>query len=297
MDSDAPIGIFDSGLGGLTVARAIMDVLPEEEILYVGDIAHTPYGDKPLSLVREWALEIMDSLVERGVKMLVVACNTASAAVMADARERYMDGMGIPVIGVILPAVRHALEVSRSGKIGVIGTAATVKSGAYQDALSVMPGVEVVTAACPQFVSFVESGQTTGDEVAGACRKYLQPLKDAGVDTLVLGCTHYPLLAGAIAYEMGPKVALVSSADETARKVYRTLVEHRLLNTDPVPAKISIEATADSTQFAHLAERIIGRNRVRCIDVWAEGGAGVLGSAEGASSAEGVEPNAGGGAR
>ncbi|MDO5746093.1 MAG: glutamate racemase [Actinomycetaceae bacterium] len=262
MDKNAPIGIFDSGLGGLTVARAVMDVLPQENLLYVGDTLNTPYGNKPLSQVRQYALRIMDSLVERGVKMLVIACNTASAAVLPDARERYSEALDIPVVEVIRPAATHAIEVSRSGKIGVIGTQATIMSEVYQDALAVMPGVEVSAAACPQFVDFVESGQTTGPLVREACAKYLQPLKQAQVDTVVLGCTHYPLLAGAISYEMGPQVALVSSADPTAHLVYRHLVRRELLNDDPAPASISIEATDENKTFMELAQRIIGRDRL-----------------------------------
>src|SRR3954454_24033038 len=156
--TDAPIGIFDSGVGGLTVARAILDQLPHEQVLYVGDTAHVPYGPKPIADVRRYALDCLDHLVDEGVKMLVIACNTASAACLHDARERY----GVPVIEVIRPAVRRAVAATRNGHIGVIGTRATVTSGAYEDAFAAAPQVTVHSAACPQFVDFVERGATSG---------------------------------------------------------------------------------------------------------------------------------------
>lgn len=261
MDKNAPIGIFDSGLGGLTVARAVMDVLPQENVLYVGDTLNTPYGDKPLSQVRKYALDIMDSLIERGVKMLVIACNTASAAVLADARERYTKKLGIPVVEVIHPASSTALEVTRNKKIGIIGTRATVTSGAYQDTLSIVPGVQVYAQACPKFVPLVEAGVTTGKDVFDACHEYLTPLKDAGVDTLVLGCTHYPMLAGAISYEMGESVALVACSDATARRAYSVLREQDLLNESTDPGALCIEATGQSDLFMDLAKRIMGHDR------------------------------------
>lgn len=192
--SDAPIGVFDSGVGGLTVARAIMDMMPHESIHYVGDTAHGPYGPLPISQVREHALTIMDALVEDGVKLLVIACNTASAAVLRDARERFSRERGVPVVEVIVPAVRRAASLTRSGRVGVIGTVATITSGAYDDALAAAPSVRVTSQACPRFVSFVEQGITSGPEVIAVAREYLAPLQEAGVDTLILGCTHYPML-------------------------------------------------------------------------------------------------------
>ncbi|MGO3886023.1 MAG: glutamate racemase, partial [Mycetocola sp.] len=218
--NDAPIGIFDSGVGGLTVARAIQSQLPNEAIHYIGDTARSPYGPKSIAEVRRFALEIMDELVERGVKMLVIACNTASAAVLRDARERY----SVPVIEVIQPAVRSAVRATRTKRIGVIGTEGTVSSRAYQDAFAAAPDLEIFAQACPRFVEFVEAGVTSGPEVLSTAEQYLAPLRDAGVDTLVLGCTHYPYLRGAISYVMGPDVSLVSSDTETANDVYRTLV-------------------------------------------------------------------------
>ena len=255
----APIGIFDSGVGGLTVARAIIDQLPDESITYIGDTAHAPYGPRPIAEVRELALDVMDTLVDTGVKMLVIACNSASAAVLRDARERYTIGKGIPVIEVIQPAVRRAVRATRTGHVGVIGTRATIDSGAYRDAFAAAPNLQITTQACPRFVEFVESGITSGPELLAAAEEYLEPIKAADVDTLVLGCTHYPLLAGVISYVMGEDVTLVSSADETARDVYRTLAANDM-HRDPKagPPTLSFHATGDAASFEKLARRFLG---------------------------------------
>jgi glutamate racemase len=257
--NDAPIGIFDSGVGGLTVARAILDQLPQESTLYIGDTLNTPYGTKPLAAVRAHALEVMDDLVDAGVKMLVIACNTASSAMLRDARERYTQRRGLPVVEVILPAARRAVAATRTGKIGVIATRSTVQSRAYDDAFAVAPGIELVTRACPRFVEFVEAGITSGPEILAVAHEYLDPVREAGVDTLVLGCTHYPLLTGVISYVMGEDVTLVSSAEETAKDVYRTLVAHDL-ERDPAagPAVHRFLATADPESFQALARRFLG---------------------------------------
>lgn len=230
--NDAPIGIFDSGVGGLTVARAILDQLPGERLLYIGDTANSPYGPKPLEQVRSMALNVMDELVDSGVKMLVIACNTATAAALDEARERYTKGMGIPVIEVISPAARTAAALTRSGRVGVIATAGTVNSGAYARALQGIPGLNLTQQACPRFVELAEAGITTGPQVLDVAKEYLEPLQAAAVDTLVLGCTHYPLLAGPISYVMGRNVALVSSSEETAKDVYRELAARNLLHSD-----------------------------------------------------------------
>ena len=254
--SDAPIGVFDSGVGGLTVARSIIDQLPRESLLYVGDTAHSPYGPKPIAEVRQFALDVMDDLVAQGVKLLVIACNTASAAMLRDARERYA---GTPVVEVIQPAVRAAVRQTRNKRVGVIGTVGTVKSLAYEDAFAAASDLEIFTAACPRFVEFVESGVTSGAELFETAEHYLEPLKAAGVDTLVLGCTHYPLLAGAIQYVMGENVTLVSSAEETAFDVYRTLVRHGLERTASTAPSYTFEATGDSKdEFLRLASRFLG---------------------------------------
>ncbi len=254
--NDAPIGIFDSGVGGLTVARAISAQLPRESMLYIGDTARSPYGPKPIADVRRYSLEILDTLVEQGVKMLVIACNTASSAMLRDARERY----DVPVVEVIGPAVRTAMSTTRNGRIGVIGTTGTIGSGAYQDMLEVNDRLTVFGEACPRFVEFVEAGITDSPEVLAVAEQYLAPLRHAGVDTLVLGCTHYPFLEGAISYVMGPDVSLVSSDTETAKDVYRQLVSRDLLAGPGAVATHVYEATgASADEFLRLAHRLMGR--------------------------------------
>lgn len=259
----APIGIFDSGVGGLTVARAVMDQLPHEPMIYVGDTAHTPYGPRPIAQVRALALGIMDELVEAGVKALVIACNSASAAVLRDARERYTGRYGIPVVEVIQPAVRRAVAATRNGRVGVIGTQATVGSRAYEDSFSAAPHLEVVSAACPRFVEFVEAGVTTGPELIATAEEYVAPLKAAGVDTLVLGCTHYPLLTGVLSLVMGEDVTLVSSAEETGKDLYRELVRHGLEHPHSAAGSAQavdhrFMATGDPEHFQALARRFLG---------------------------------------
>ncbi|WP_163542896.1 glutamate racemase [Occultella kanbiaonis] len=256
--NDASIGIFDSGVGGLTVARAVIDQLPNESTLYIGDTANGPYGPLPIAQVRAHALTIMDDLVRSGVKMLVIACNSASAAVLRDARERYTIGMGVPVVEVIAPAVRRAVATSRTGRVGVIGTRATVDSRAYEDAFAAAPHLNLVTAAAPRFVEFVERGITSGPELLEAARDYLAPVTAADVDTLVLGCTHYPLLTGVIQYVVGDGVTLVSSAEETAKDVYRELVAHDLERTAASPPEHRFLATGDPRGFTRLARRFLG---------------------------------------
>jgi len=253
--TDAPIGIFDSGVGGLTVARAIKDQLPNESILYIGDTAHSPYGPKKIADVRGYALEVLDDLVAQDVKLIVIACNTASAAMLRDARERY----SVPVIEVIQPAVRRAVGTTRNQRVGVIGTAGTINSRAYDDAFAAATDIQLFSQACPRFVEFVEAGVTTGAEVLAVAEDYLAPLRSAGVDTLVLGCTHYPFLRGAISYVMGDTVTLVSSDTETANDVYRVLVSQGLEREESSPPSFRYEATGDSAEdFLDLAHRLIG---------------------------------------
>ncbi|QPL04802.1 glutamate racemase [Actinomyces respiraculi] len=256
---NASIGIFDSGVGGLTVARAVIDQLPGEQILYIGDTAHTPYGPRPIEEVRELALDVMDELVDSGVKMLVIACNTATAAVLHDARARYTRGRGVPVVEVIHPAARAAVRVTRNGRVGLIATQGTVDSRAYDDALSSVPGVELLSTACPRFVELAERGTTTGPEVLEVAHGYLDPLRAAEVDTLILGCTHYPLLSGAISYVMGEDVTLVTSSEETAKDVYRELARRDLLRDATASAPVhEFRATGDPDAFAVLARRFLG---------------------------------------
>lgn len=255
LSSSAPIGIFDSGVGGLTVARAIIDQLPNESTIYIGDTARGPYGPRKIAEVREFSLELIDFLVNRGCKAIVIACNTASSAMLRDARERFQ----IPIIEVIQPAARRAVAATRSGKVGVIGTNATIESGAYLDAFAAAPQLEITSKACPRFVEFVERGETNGPEITAIAREYLKPMLDAKIDTLVLGCTHYPLLTGVISYVMGEDVTLVSSAEETAKDLYRVLVEKELLRENgSTPPTHEFLATGDSNQFEVLARRFLG---------------------------------------
>jgi glutamate racemase len=252
--ADAPIGVFDSGVGGLTVARAILEQLPTERLRYVGDTAHNPYGPLPIARARALALAALDDLVDDGVKALVIACNTASAACLRDARERY----DVPVIEVVLPAVRRAVAATRSGRIGVIGTEGTVRSRAYDDAFAAARDVRLTSVACPRFVDFVERGITSGRQVLGLAQGYLEPLLAAEVDTLVLGCTHYPLLSGVLQIVMGPEVTLVSSADETAKDVVRVLTELDLLSERDTVPRHEFLATGSAEPFARLAQRFMG---------------------------------------
>ncbi|WP_033322186.1 glutamate racemase [Actinomadura atramentaria] len=253
--SDAPIGIFDSGFGGLTVARAILDQLPNESIHYLGDTARQPYGPRPIAEVRAFALEMLDRLVDEGVKMLVIACNSASAAMLRDARERY----ALPVVEVIKPAVRRAARATANGRVGLIATQATVTSCAYEDAFAAAPQITLTSAACPRFVELVERGISSGDELLDVARGYLRPIVDAGCDTLILGCTHYPLLTGVISYVAGDGVTLVSSADETAKDVYRVLHDRGLdRGESPVPPVHRFRTTGDPAVFAALGRRFLG---------------------------------------
>ncbi len=254
---DAPIGIFDSGFGGLTVARSVIDQLPHESVVYLGDTARQPYGPRPIGQVREYALECLDHLVETGVKALVIACNSASAAMLRDARERY----DVPVVEVIYPATRRAVAASRNGRIGVICTRATAESMAYDDAFAAAPHLELTTRACPRFVDFVEAGVTAGDDLLEAAHEYLDPLIDTGVDTLILGCTHYPLLTGIISYVMGDGVTLVSSAEECAKDVFKMLVVNDLLREGGEP-RHSFLTTGEPEEFAAVGRRFLGPEMV-----------------------------------
>ena len=253
--SDAPIGVFDSGVGGLTVARALLDQLPGEALLYLGDTANGPYGPLPIAEVRRHALAGLDALVAQGVKMLVIACNSASSACLRDARERY----DIPVVEVIAPAVRRAVAATRNGRVGLIATEMTVTSGAYAEALSAAPQVTLTSAACPAFVDFVERGVTTGRQLLQLATHYLEPVLAAGVDTLVLGCTHYPLLTGMISLVVGDGVTLVSSAEETAKDVYRVLDREQLGRAEDAPTPVHrFLATGDPEPFARVGRRFLG---------------------------------------
>lgn len=252
--TEAPIGIFDSGFGGLTVARAVIDQLPYEDVVYLGDTARAPYGEQPIAAVREYALECLDHLVAQGVKMLVIACNSGSAAVLRDARERY----DVPVVEVILPAARRAAAATPSGRVGVICTEATATSQAYDDAFAVAHHVTLTTVACPRFVWFVEAGITGGPELLACAETYLRPLQQARIDTLILGCTHYPLLTGVISYVLGDGVGLVSSAEECAKETYAVLTRHGLTHDRPRTPHYRFLTTGSPDLFEGIGHRLVG---------------------------------------
>ena len=262
---DAPIGIFDSGFGGLTVARSVIDQLPHESVLYLGDTARQPYGQKPIGEVREYALECLDHLYAQGVKALVIACNSASAAMLRDARERF----DVPVVEVILPATRRAVAATRSGRVGVICTRATADSMAYDDAFAAAPHLDLHITACPRFVDFVEQGVTGGPELLDMAHEYLDPLVAAGVDTLILGCTHYPLLTGVISYVMGDEVTMVSSAEECAKDVYKMLARTGLMR-DGGEATYAFATTGSPEEFATVGRRFLG-SELLCASQFAGG--------------------------
>ncbi|MFZ4515098.1 MAG: glutamate racemase [Acidimicrobiia bacterium] len=262
---DGPIGVFDSGLGGLTVLRALIDLLPNEDVLYFGDTARFPYGPKPHEEVVKFSIEIADRLVEEGVKMIVVACNSATAVALETLQARYP----IPIIGVVEPGVRAALQVTRSQRVGIIGTVATITSGAYQRAVEThAPDLEVACAACPGFVEFVEAGEVDSEQVYLLATRLLAPIRDANVDTLVLGCTHYPLLARTIARAVGPEVVLVSSADETAFAVRQMLLDS--VEASATPDRIPrhrFATSGDATTFARLGVQFLGPEVAR-VEEW-----------------------------
>jgi len=248
--------MFDSGFGGLTVARALIDLLPAEDLVYVGDTGRYPYGPRPLDEVRRFAHQITRYLVDaHGVKMVVVACNTAAAAALGDLQQEFE----VPVVGVIEPGVRSLVSATRNGHVGVIGTVGTIGSGAYQRAVAALaPGVELTCAACPGFVEFVERGETAGDEVMVLAERLLAPVRDAGVDTLLLGCTHYPYLARVISDVMGRDVVLVSSADETAFEVARRLDALGLRHDGGGPGVHRWYSSGNVAWFADLGRRLLG---------------------------------------
>jgi len=252
--------MFDSGFGGLTVARALIDLLPGEDLVYIGDTGRYPYGSKPLDEVRSYALELGRSLVDDfGVKAIVVACNTATAAAIDDLRSE----LTVPVIDVVRPGASALVRASRSGRVGVIGTVGTISSGAYPVAVADVAStlgvdVELTSAACPGFVEFVERGQTTGDEVMVLAERLLAPVRSAGVDTLLLGCTHYPFLARTIADVMGSDVVLVSSADETAFAARDRLGALGLLREGSDPGTRRFLSSGDVEVFRELGSMLLG---------------------------------------
>lgn len=262
--------MFDSGFGGLTVARAVIDLLPAEHLVYIGDTGRYPYGPKPQAEVRQYAHEIAWSLVKDfDAKAIVVACNTASAAALDDLRA----DLPVPVIDVVEPGAAALVRATRTGRVGVIGTVGTIGSGAYDRAVAATGvDVELVSTACPGLVEFVERGQTTGEEIRILTERLLAPVKDAGVDALLLGCTHYPYLARVINDVMGPNVTLVSSADETAFAARDDLARAGLLRdaagaVGSSPAEHRFMSSGDISWFADLGGRLLGPE-LRDADRW-----------------------------
>ncbi len=253
--------MFDSGFGGLTVARALMDLLPGEDLVYVGDTGRYPYGSKPLGEVRAHAAELAHSLVhDFGAKAIVVACNTATAAGLDDVRRE----LPVPILDVIEPGARALVQATASGRVGVIGTVGTISSGAYVEAMTRTGApVHLASAACPGFVEFVERGQTRGDEVTVLAERLLAPMVDADVDALLLGCTHYPFLARPISDVMGPGVTLVSSADETAFAARNLLGELGILRPAGSVGSHRFLSSGDVEMFRELGGRLLGAELAR----------------------------------
>lgn len=254
-----PIGVFDSGLGGLTVLRALLERLPAEDFIYFGDTARVPYGPKSPDTITRYALEDTLFLLQKGVKAVVVACNTVTASCL----DLLVDYFKIPVVGVIEPAVRTALSATRTRRIGVIGTTATVNSQAYQKALLAgAPGVEVHTRACPLLVPLAEEGWIDHPATGLVLEEYVRPLLTAGVDTLILGCTHYPVLEPAIARFVGPEVTLVQSGPSTARALEEVLRRSDLLAPEGTTRQIQYYLTDIQPSFRRVGEVFLEREIV-----------------------------------
>jgi glutamate racemase len=254
--ADAPIGVFDSGLGGLTVAHEIMRQLPAEGLIYFGDTARVPYGPKAPSTVRRYSREIAAYLERQGIKALVIACNTATAHALTALRAE----LGVPVIGVIEPGARAAVSATRLANIGVIGTAGTIRSGAYERAIrELAPDARIIAQPCPLFVPLVEEGWIDKDATRLIAHEYLQPFLDADVDTLVLGCTHYPLLKPVLAEILGSGVRLIDSAAETAGELRRVLAVQQLETASSADPLRRFIASDDSSQFLRLGQRFLGQ--------------------------------------
>lgn len=265
---DRPIGMFDSGFGGLTVARAVIDLLPSENLIYIGDTARYPYGPKPATEVRSYAIELATSLVrDFNAKLIVVACNTAASVALSELQS----ALSIPIVGVVEPGARALVESTKNNRVAVIGTVGTISSGAYEIALRKMSGdvsgeVSLTATACPGFVEFVERNETSGRAVTELAEKLLAPIRSAGVDTLLLGCTHYPYLSEVIGQVMGPGVRLINSADATAAVVRDVLAVNNIarsvksgaINSPTKFGSHEFYSSGDVQQFAEFGRRFLG---------------------------------------
>lgn len=264
MENHKAIALLDSGVGGLTVAEAIFKQLPGESIVYFGDTARMPYGPRPYEQVRSFVYEIMEFLHTQEVKFIIIACNSATAAGL----EYYQEKTELPLIGVIEPGVMAALEQTKNCRVGVIGTTGTINSGAYQNMFKkIAPEVEVFVQPCPLFVLIVENGLANAPETYRVAEEYLAPIKKAGVDTLILGCTHYPLMSHVIQEVMGPEVMLISSAEETARKARQVMEAKGLLNNEEVKAsRHRFFVSGRAKPFAEMATKLL-QKEVRAYQV------------------------------
>lgn len=262
--NERPVGIFDSGAGGLTVASSILKRLPGEHIIYLGDDARGPYGPRERDEVRGFAHEITEYLLGFGVKLVVVACNSATAAALAELQRDYE----IPIVGVVGPGVRAALRRSMSRRVGVIGTTLTIESGLYERELRRLdPSIEIFSQACPEFVEFVERNEVYGERIGAIARGYLEPMVEAGVDTVILGCTHYPLLEDLLLEVVGPGVRLVSSADETAAEVSDILDRLGWLREGGQPGRHHFLTTGDEARSTELGRRFLGPEVQKVVSV------------------------------
>ncbi|MEI6352040.1 MAG: glutamate racemase [Verrucomicrobiota bacterium] len=263
---EQPIGVFDSGIGGLTVAAALRRLLPNENIYYIGDTARVPYGGKSQTTIERYSLEISEMLLACRAKMIVAACNTASALAV----PRLQQSLAVPVTGVILPGAKAAVAATRNGHVGVIGTKGTVRSGAYERAIySLAPEVRVTSRACPMLVPAIEEGWLDDPITGSICARYLEDLVDSGIDTLVLGCTHYPLLKQALARFLGDGIQLVDSAENCAVAVRQLLTEHQIAAPLTQTGTLEVALTDASDGFLPVAEQALGLKvgRVRIIGV------------------------------
>jgi glutamate racemase len=259
---DRPIGMFDSGFGGLTVARSVIDLLPSEDLVYIGDTARYPYGPKPASEVRSYAIELATSLVrDFNAKLIIVACNTAASVALGELQSL----LSVPVIGVVEPGAQALVEATTNNRVAVIGTVGTIASGAYESAVAgashkILREVSLTATACPGFVEFVERDETSGQAVTKLAEKLLAPIQKAGVDALLLGCTHYPYLSAVISEVMGSGVKLINSADATASEVRDVLIKNNISRSvdDEVKSSHEFYSSGDVQHFAELGRRFLG---------------------------------------
>jgi glutamate racemase len=259
LDASSPVAVFDSGVGGLTVLHELLVSLPTEDYIYLGDTARFPYGERTPEELRAYSVEIVDHLLEAGAKVVVVACNAASSAAMG-AVERHLEHTGreVDVIGVVAPATQLAVAGSRNGRVGLLATPATVASGAYEQAVRAAdPHVHLESVACPDLAPIIQDGSSFDDEVVETVRGYCAPLREADVDTVILGCTHYPLVAPLLQRTLGRGVHLVTSGTGVARGVERALASRGLLNPQPEEGSYRFRCTAEVEAFKALGTRFL----------------------------------------